>query len=300
MKENIAIVGATGFIGTEIFSVFKKNTVSIYPCSKNGGKIQGIEIDSVDITSNRAIINWLSEKNIDTLIYLSSSIPKSFADTNWTIFNQNLKMHNTILEAWKKEKFHLIYASSCSVYTQITPRPWSEMTVIMPDNYYSISKYLGELLFFKEFQKERLPLTILRINAPYGVGNRIKTVINIFLERSIRGEDLILYGNGTREQDFIYVKDVAKAFWLAYCKKKFGIYNIASGTTITMKDLAQIIVDLTDSKSKIKYSGTIDPQEEYKVSIDISKSKNDLDFLLQYSLREGLQECIYEYKKICL
>jgi nucleoside-diphosphate-sugar epimerase len=297
MKKGIAIVGATGFIGSEILSLFKKNAVTIYPCSKTGGKIQEINIDSIDITINRAIIDWLSEKNIDTLIYLSSIIPKSFAETDWALFDKNLKMHKTILDAWKEEKFHLIYASSCSVYSRITPCPWSEMTIIMPDNYYSISKFFGEILFCKEFQMDRLPLTILRINAPYGIGNRIKTVMNIFLERSMNGEDLILYGRGTREQDFIYVKDVARAFWQAYCKKKYGIYNIASGTTVTMNELAHLIVDLTHSESKIIHSGTIDPQEGLKVSIDISKSQNELDFFPQYSLTDGLLDCIHEYQK---
>jgi nucleoside-diphosphate-sugar epimerase len=260
--------------------------------------MHAISIDSVDITINQSLIDWLSDKKIDTLIYLSSIIPQSFVNTDWSIFDQNIKMHKSILDAWIKNKFHLIYASTSSVYSRITPIPWSEMTVIMPYNYYSISKYVGEMLFYKEYQNHELPLTILRLNAPYGIGNRMKTVINIFIERSLNDEDLVLYGSGRREQDFIYVKDVAQAFWQAYTKQKSGIYNIASGKTITMNELAHLIIELTHSKSEITYSGTEDPQEGTKVSIDVSKSQNELNFSPKYSLREGLMNCIREYKNV--
>jgi len=296
MKPSVAIVGASGFIGTEVTCRFLNEYVHVYPCSKNGGKIKDTIIDSVDITNDHSLMDWLSGKNIDTLIYLSSIIPQSFSNTEWTIFDQNLKMHKSILGAWTKYKFHLIYSSSSSVYSQITPIPWSEMTVIMPENYYSISKFVGEMLFFKEFKTKGLPLSILRLNAPYGVGNRIKTVINIFIERSLKNEDLVLFGSGHREQDFINVKDVAQAFWQASAKRKSGIYNIAQGKTITMKELAHLIVELTHSKSKIVYSGTEDPQERIKVSIDVSKSQNELNFFPKYSMRDGLLDCINEYK----
>jgi len=148
MKEGVAIVGATGFIGSEITSNFKKKGITLHLCSKNGGSIQGLDVDSVDSTNERSIINWLSGKNIEVLIYLSSIIPKSFESTDWGLFDENMKMHKSVFNAWKEKKFHLIYASSCSVYSRITPHPCSEMTVVMPDNFYSISKFVGELLFY--------------------------------------------------------------------------------------------------------------------------------------------------------
>ncbi len=298
VKPGVAIVGATGFIGAEVTSLFLNESVRVCPCSKNGGIIHDLNVDSVDITDNQSLRDWLSDKNIDTLIYLSSIIPRSFSDTDWDLFSQNLKMHKSIMDAWKKMNFHLIYASTCSVYSQITPTPWSEMTVIMPDNYYSLSKFVGELLFYTEHTKAQLPLTILRLNAPYGVGNRIKTVVNLFIERSLKNEDLMLYGSGQREQDFLYVKDVAQVVWQAYTSRKTGIYNIASGTSITMNELAQLIIELTQSKSRLQYSGNADPQEGKRVSIDVTKSRNELNFSPRYTMRDGLIDCIREYRNI--
>jgi UDP-glucose 4-epimerase len=291
MKGKVAILGATGLIGKAVTSLFLKEGIDIGACSKNGGIINGFSVDHVDISKEGALSQWLKNKDIDAIIYLSAKIPKSFPEANWDLFCYNLMMHKQVLDYWKRYKCHLIYASSCSVYGSHNPIPWKEENATFPDNYYSISKLVGEVLFYQEYQKG-LPLTILRINAPYGGGTRRKTVINIFLESALQGKNLILFGSGNRQQNFIFVLDVARAFWISHLKKKYGIYNIASGKTVTMNELANIIINLTKSSSKIIYSGESDPQEGFQVEIDISKARNELGFLPKYSLEVGLKECI--------
>lgn len=297
MSKAIALLGATGFIGQEVLSYLQNKDETIYACSKTGGEIGGISVDSVDLMAYQELIGWLEWRDIDTVMYLSSVIPNSFQDLNWSLLDQNLAMHKNILELWKDNAFHLIYASGCTVYGKDSPQPWKESNITMPENLYTISKLFGEVLLYKEYQNG-LPLTILRINAPYGVYNRRKTVVNIFIEQALKGENIFLHGTGEREQDFIYVKDVARAFLLAYMQKKSGIYNIASGNSISMRDLAKKIVDLSVSDSKIKYSGAVDNQEGQKVSIDTSKAYNSLGFRPKYPLEEGLTECIEEYRRV--
>ena len=295
MKGRVAILGATGFIGKAVTSLVLNEEIDIEACSKNGGVINGFSVDQVDISKEGALSQWLKDKDTDAIIYLSSKIPKSFTEADWNLFYYNLMLHKQVLDYWKKHKCHLIYASGCSVYGSHSPIPWKEENAAFPDNHYTISKLVGEILFYQEYQKG-LPLTILRINAPYGVDTRRKTVINIFLESALKGEDIILFGNGNREQDFIYVLDLASAFWTSYLKKRQGIYNMAGGRTVTMKELANIIINLTKSSSKIIYSGEPDPQGGFQVNIDISKARNELGFLPEYSLEDGLKECILRYR----
>ncbi len=296
MNKTVAVVGATSFIGRAILSSHLSESENISACSKNGGMVGDFVVDSVDLTNYHELSDWLEMKDVDSLMYLSSAIPHSFLDSTWDLLDQNLTMHRNILRAWKESACHLIYASSCSVYRN-SPVPWRESNMTMPDNLYAISKLFGEILFYNEYQ-HGLPLTILRINAPYGVQNRRKTVVNIFIENALNGADILLHGTGVREQDFIYVPDVARAFWLAHSRKMSGIYNIASGKTVTMLDLAKTIVTLADSDSEIVYSGQEDPQEGLKVSIDISKAHNHLGFDPEYSLMDGLAECIQNYRGI--
>ena len=299
MKGRVAILGATGFIGKAITSSFLKGRMDIEACSKNGGIINDFSVDRVDISKDGAVSQWLNDKDIHTLIYLSSGIPKSLTEADWDLFRYNLMMHKQVLDYWKTHKCHLVYASGCSVYGSHSSIPWKEENAAFPDNYYLTSKLVGELLFYQEYQKG-LPLTILRVNAPYGTNTRQKTVINIFIENALKGKDIILFGSGNRQQDFIHVLDVARAFWISHLKKKCGVYNIASGKTITMNELANIIINLTGSSSRIIYSGEPDPQEGFRVDIDISKAQNELGFLPKYSLEDGLNECILQYKKVGL
>ncbi len=295
MKRRVAILGATGLIGRAVYSLFINAGIDVEACSKNGGEIKAYPVSQVDLYRNGTLSKWLENKDVDAIIYLSSKIPKTFLEADWNLFFYNLMMHKHVLDYWKKHKCHLIYASSCSIYGHDSPRPLKEEKIAFSDNYYSISKLVGEALFFQEYLNG-LPLSILRINAPYGIDARRKTVINIFLERALTGKDLIIFGNGDEQQDFIYVLDVARAFRIAYLNKKYGIYNIASGRTITMKELANMVINLTNSSSRIIYSAKPKAQERPKVKIDVSKALNELGFSSKYSLEDGLRKCIFQYR----
>jgi nucleoside-diphosphate-sugar epimerase len=298
MGEKVAIVGATGFFGRYITALFQENKQEIVACSQHGGKICGINVDRVDLSQGNNLEHWIKNQKISSMIYLSSVVPDSLIGSNLEIFHQNLEMHLKILNLWKNQKFHLIYASSCSVYGPQSPSPWNENNVTLPDNYYSISKLIGELLFYKEYLNHQKNLTILRINAPYSFDPNRKTVINIFIENALSGKDLVLFGSGNRGQDYIYIKDIAQAFWIAYKMKIPGIYNIASGQTITMNELAGKIISLTGSNSNLTYSGTTDPLEHETVTIDITKAQDILGFSPTYTLTEGLMDCIKKYKNV--
>jgi len=297
MKEKIAILGATGFLGSNIIRLFQQKNLDILACSQHGGIIDNLKIDKVDLTDYIELNNWIVNESITTLLYLSSKVPASFLSTNRELFEINMSMHKNILDIWTRHKFHLVYSSSCSVYLPNSPLPWREDSGTFPDNYYTLSKLMGELLFCKEHSSSKIPLSILRINAPYAIDNPRKTVINFFIEHALNGEDLMLFGDGSREQDYIYIKDISSAFWCAYTQRKSGIYNIASGETVTMKELAEKIIYLTNSESKIVFSDKPDHFQDQKVAIDISKSRKILGFSPCYSLDEGLRDCIDQYRK---
>lgn len=298
MKKRVVILGAGGFIGRTVSSLFlqKKANVKLY--SKHKSVVNGHLIEQLDISKNVALQCKLNkEDGIGTIVYLSCKIPKDLNNIPLSILFYNIKLHKQVIESWQRLKCHLIYASGSSVYGHSALLPWNESSIPMPDNYYSFSKLLGELLFQQIAKEENLPLTILRLSAPYGYKTSHKTVINIFIERALRREDLILWGSGKRKQDFTYIDDVARAFWLSYKNRKYGTFNIATGRSVTMKRLAHLIVKLTGSKSKIIFAGRSDPEDNCKVAIDISRAKSKLCFSPLYPLERGLERCIEEYRR---
>jgi nucleoside-diphosphate-sugar epimerase len=295
MNEKVAILGANGLIGSAVTALFAKKGADVVCCAKEGGPVGDEEVTLIDLTRTGALSKWLGRKRVSTVVYLASAIPSSFENLSANLFETNLKMHREVLSYWEKTGCHLIFASSCSVYGSEGPLPWREKNAPNPENFYSISKLAGELMF--DARSAELPLTILRINAPYGFPVGRKTVVNIFMESALDGADLILHGTGKRVQDLLHVRDIAAAFWLAHSKKKCGTYNIASGKTVTMRQLAEMIVDCTHSSSKIVKSGKPDPKEGVKVAVDISRARRELGFRPRYDLAKGLEALAEEYAK---
>ncbi|MBA3045810.1 MAG: NAD(P)-dependent oxidoreductase [Euryarchaeota archaeon] len=296
MSARIAILGVSGFIGKNIVDRFSAGGVEILGCDIHSGKIGTLLVDSIDLTNEKSLSDWLGTRDIDAIIYLASEIPQSFSNVNVSVFDNNVKMHKTVLNYWTQNRCQLIYASTCAIYGKSGPVPWREENAPAPENYYSVSKIVGEWLFRTQKPEENT-LTVLRINAPYGVGGR-KTVVNIFLENALAGKPIGLFGSGRREQDFLHVSDIANAFWLAFSTGTSGTFNIASGTTVTMKQLAEKVIETAKSTSEIELTGTPDPGEETKVRVDISKAGKQLGFTPIHSLESGLAECIKAYGAI--
>ncbi|GAH84568.1 unnamed protein product, partial [marine sediment metagenome] len=180
----------------------------------------------------------------------------------------------------------LIYTSSASVYGLLSS-VCNEDSPVHPQGPYAAAKYETE-------QKiERLidNYITLRINAPYGKKQRSKTVLRIFIERALAGLDLLYHGSGKRQQDFVAVEDVAIVITYAVSFKGTGeIINIASGNSISMKNLAELIIHtIPGTMSRVLASGQIDPQEDYRAIFDISKSNHVLGWSPSVSLKDGIR-----------
>ncbi len=296
MTEKIAILGANGQMGRAVIEYFVERGSNLECCDKIGGAAGTQRIDKVDLKKTGSIGRWLGKKRVSTIVHLASEIPSPTKDDDMKLLEANLRMHQEVFHYWQEKGCQLIFASGCNVYGTDGPIPWRESNEPNPEDLYSVSKLVGESLF-KVNDADESPLTVLRINAPYGFPQKRKTVVNIFMERALAGEDIELFGSGKRMQDFLHVRDVASAFWLAKAKRMRGVFNIASGEVVTMKRLAELIVDCTHSRSKIVLSGKPDPKEEEKIGVDISRAKRELGFKPEYSLKEGLEKLVEEYER---
>jgi UDP-glucose 4-epimerase len=109
----------------------------------------------------------------------------------------------------------------------------------------------------------------------------------------MQDEPLIIYGDGSQTRDFIYVKDVARAFILAATTSDSDgeTINIAGGTKISISELASILISLTGKGGNIVYSEERPGEVKHSVA-DITKAGGVLNFKPEYSLEQGLKETI--------
>ena len=119
--------------------------------------------------------------------------------------------------------------------------------------------------------------------------------IPIFINKAIKNEPIIIYGDGEQTRDFIYVKDVVNANILAATTSNVsGVFNVALGQTTTINNIAKIIIEETKSKSEILYESVRAGDIKHShASIDNTVEK--LKFKPRFSLAEGLKETIKYY-----
>jgi UDP-glucose 4-epimerase len=144
----------------------------------------------------------------------------------------------------------VIFASSREVYGEQQHFPVPEHAELKPKNAYGASKVAGEG-YCRFFRSAGLPVQILRLANVYGPGDRDR-VIPIFIENALRGEPLVLYG-GDQVLDFVWIGTVLEAFERAMSLDALleSPVNIGSGTGVPIRELAQMVIQQTGSKSAI-------------------------------------------------
>ena len=294
--NNVLVTGATGFIGQHLVRRLNNAGYTVFGISKSGGSVAGHHITPVDMTNAQALASYCADKAFDAVFHLAAVIPVSFSDnTARESLMANVTSTLNLLEVFKQKEWNVfVYASSTSIYgTPLIHHPIMENFPALLYNFYSTGKYFGEMLCEQFRIAHNLCISSLRISSPYGPGQRRETVITKFIKMALQSEDITLYGTGQRKQDFIYIDDVVEAFLLAYQKKASGVFNTASGVSISMKELAETILKvIPTSQSKIVYTGIMDPQEHYRVEFSIEKAKKELGYIPMFSLADGIKRYV--------
>jgi UDP-glucose 4-epimerase len=115
-------------------------------------------------------------------------------------------------------------------------------------------------------------------------------VINIFMDGLAQGRPLTIYGDGNQIRDFVYVKDIVQALLLAAEKGVPGsTYNVGSGSASSIRELAEILLDVTNTRAEIRYA-PFRAGEVLRSAADIRVAQVKLGYQPEYSLSDGLRE----------
>ena len=202
-----------------------------------------------------------------------------------SILNNNIIGTMNLLEYMRTVGIcKLIYFSSWNVYGFSPPEiPMHEKLVPNPSDPYSISKYVCEL-FCKVYEKEYgFRVTMLRPSYVYGQGMRSTTMVARFIEKAKRNEDIILFNQGEDVLDFVHVADVVDAT-LKSIQGPPGTFNIATGVPMTIGDVAHLIVDAIESRSRL----IIQEGKPRQLVCSIEKARKELGYLVKYPPKVGI------------
>ena len=292
-----AVTGGAGFIGSHLVKklVERGNEVIVID-NLNTGKKQNIEkiskkIDffEVDIRDFSAIENIL--KNIDGIFHEAAlaSVQDSFRIPD-EFFEVNVNGTENIFKIGKKLGIKIVYASSSSVYGNPIRIPIKESDGKNPFNPYAKTKLEGDKLAEK-YAKNGLKVIGLRYFNVFGPrqSKEYAGVIKLFLERIQQGLSPLINGDGLQVRDFVYVDDVVNANILAMESNIDGeFFNIGTNSTISVLDLANIIIKFSGLKLKPIHQPAV-PGDVKATQADITKAKMMLKWKPTTDLKDWLK-----------
>lgn len=206
----------------------------------------------------------------------------------------------------KRLKIKILQASTSEVYgdPEVHPQPESykgSVNTIGPRACYDEGKRCAETLFFDYHRQHKVAIKVMRIFNTYGprMHPNDGRVVSNFIVQALRGEDITMYGDGKQTRSFCYVDDNIEGMYrLMNSRDGFtGPVNIGNPGEFTMLELAQQIIELTNSKSKMIFMPL--PQDDpmqRKPLIDLAKK--ELDWEPKVNLREGLIKTIAYFESV--
>jgi UDP-glucuronate decarboxylase len=206
----------------------------------------------------------------------------------------------------KRVKAKILQASTSEVYgdPEVHPQPesyWGRVNPVGIRSCYDEGKRCAETLFFDYWRQHQLEIKVVRIFNTYGprMHPNDGRVVSNFIVQALRGEDITIYGDGSQTRSFCYVDDLLEAMVRAMnTGSEFtGPVNIGNPTEFTMLELAELVLNLTKSKSRIVNQPL--PQDDPKQrKPDIGLAKEALGWEPKVNLEDGLRETISYFKKV--
>ena len=205
----------------------------------------------------------------------------------------------------KRTRATILQASTSEVYgdPEIHPQTedyWGRVNPIGPRSCYDEGKRCAETLFFDYHRQHKLAIKVVRIFNTYGprMHPNDGRVVSNFIVQALRGEDITIYGNGEQTRSFCYVDDLIEAMlrMMQTPADITGPVNIGNPVEVTMLELAERIISLTQSTSKLCYKPL--PQDDPKQRRpDISFAKSALDWQPKVALEDGLKTTIDYFRR---
>lgn len=191
----------------------------------------------------------------------------------------------------------VFYSSSSEVYGEPVEFPQSENTTPLNSRLpYAVVKNLGEVFFRSYYKEYGLNYTIFRFFNTYGPKQSTDFVISKFINTALENETITIYGDGRQTRTFCYIDDNVDSTVAIFEQNLFvnDVVNIGSSVEISMLALAELVIDITGSLSKIKHLNALKEGDMSRRQPDISKMKQVLNRRLT-SLEQGIRK-VLEHK----
>ena len=296
----VVVTGGAGFLGSHLCEVLLDRGDQVIALDNlSTGAVPNIEhlfgrpgFTFVDHDVSRYV--WVPGPVDAVLHFASPASPRDYLEMPiQTLKVGSLGTHNCLGLAKRKDARFLL-ASTSEVYGDPKVHPqaenyWGHVNPVGPRGVYDEAKRFAEAMTMAYHRFHGLDVRIVRIFNTYGPRMRIEDgrVVSNFLVQALQGKPLTIYGDGTQTRSFCYVDDEIRGIVALLDGDITGPVNIGNPSEFTVTELAEIVIEVTDSASEIVYEPLpVDDPTQRKP--DITLARTQLHWEPQVALRDGL------------
>jgi UDP-glucose 4-epimerase len=296
-KAIAVVTGGAGFIGSHMVDLLIEEGFRVHVIDNlTGGRLLNLEHHqrNHDVVFERKDICTLAAEDVlfrgARYVFhfagIGDIVPSIDRPLDYMATNALGTVH--VLEAARHARVEkLLYAASSTCYGLTDELPTTEQAPIRLEYPYALSKYQGEAAVLHWGQVYGLPVNSVRIFNAYGTRSRTTgaygAVFGVFLAQKLNGKPLTIVGDGTQKRDFIYVTDVARAFYAAArTDRTHRIYNLGAGNPQSVNYLAGLLGGPTVHLPKR-------PGEPDCTWADITRIRTELGWSPRISFEEGVK-----------
>lgn len=294
------VTGGAGFIGSNIVKdllekghavVVLDNLLSGY--RENLDAFPQVEFIAGDVRDAATVERAM--QSVEVVFHLAASVGNK-RSIEHPLDDAEINVLGTlrVLEAARHSGVRkIVFSSSAGIFGELKTIPIREDHPAEPDSPYGASKLGAEKLCLAYAKLYPLECVCLRYFNVYGVRQRYDAygnVIPIFAHRMLRGEPLVIFGDGEQTRDFVNVRDVVQAnYKAAMARGVSGAFNIASGARITINRLAELMREASGLPTQLEY-GPPRPGDVRHSLADLTAARAAFGFEPQVTLQDGLRE----------
>ena len=301
--QTILITGGAGFIGSHLASALvDDNEVRILD-NLSSGKRANVPEDATLIEGDLRDAATLERATTGVdLIFHEAALVSVQGSVEDPLGSHEINATATleVLEAARREDARVVLASSAAIYGHPEEVPIAEADPKTPASPYGIDKLAIDHYARRYNELYGLETVALRYFNAYGPGQTAgdySGVISIFCDQAIDDEPITVHGDGGQTRDFVFIDDIVQANLHAATTEQVGTaYNVGTGTSVTVQELAETIVDVTNSSSEITHTEGRDGDIRHSRA-DISAIRSELGYEPTVSLRRGLEQTIEWYRQ---
>jgi len=290
------VIGGNGFVGSHVtdmlLSLGEEVTVlDRYP-ERFRSPNPAILYQVGDFSDSQLL--KIALRGIDTVIHLqSSTVPSSSEHNNLFDIESNLIPTVKLLEAMVQSRCtKIVYLSSGgAVYGNPMILPTPENSTINPISSYGVVKATIES-YITYFHRYGIKSLIVRPSNLYGIrqGNTgVLGLINTLLEKALREEEVVIFGNGSAVKDYIHVSDLTNFLSVALKMNSCGIFNIGSGIGVSIHEVIDIVEHVTGKALQIRHEEAR-AFDVLRIILDIRKAKAEVGWSPTKPLNDGIKE----------